>query len=87
MLYVIFRVYSAYHLHTCIPFRGKRDREHSGERSCSIGSNHISNFDPPTVGVKIRRKVHFMAKEELFKVPIFGSLIRSLARFRSNAGA
>lgn len=25
-------------------------------------SNHISNFDPPTVGIKIRRQVRFMAK-------------------------
>ena len=43
-------------------------------------SNHISNFDPPTVGVKVRRKVHYMAKAELFNIPLFGPLIRAVWR-------
>ncbi|NIK77563.1 1-acyl-sn-glycerol-3-phosphate acyltransferase [Paenibacillus castaneae] len=51
-----------------------------------LASNHISNFDPPTVGVKVMRKVHFMAKEELFKVPVFGPLIRSYGAFPVKRG-
>lgn len=51
-----------------------------------LASNHLSNFDPPTVGIKIRRKVHFMAKEELFKVPVFGPLIRSFGAFPVKRG-
>ncbi|OPA81421.1 1-acyl-sn-glycerol-3-phosphate acyltransferase [Paenibacillus selenitireducens] len=44
-------------------------------------SNHVSLFDPPTVGIKLERKVHFMAKMELFKIPGFGWLIRELGAF------
>ena len=34
-----------------------------------IASNHLSLLDPPVIGVAATRKVHFMAKQELF-VPI-----------------
>ncbi|WP_054024356.1 lysophospholipid acyltransferase family protein [Bacillus sp. FJAT-28004] len=51
-----------------------------------LASNHLSNFDPPTVGVKVKRKVYFMAKEELFKVPVFGPLIRSFGAFPVKRG-
>ncbi|MGD8628796.1 MAG: lysophospholipid acyltransferase family protein [bacterium] len=42
-----------------------------------IASNHISYFDPPVVGCGIPRELHFMAKEELFKNPVFAAIIRS----------
>lgn len=51
-----------------------------------IASNHISNLDPPTVGVFVKRKVHFMAKEELFKVPVLGQLIHSFGAFPVKRG-
>ncbi|KRE54353.1 lysophospholipid acyltransferase family protein [Paenibacillus sp. Soil522] len=51
-----------------------------------LASNHISNFDPPTVGVKVKRMVYFMAKEELFKIPVFGPLIRSFGAFPVKRG-
>ncbi|MBH5317980.1 1-acyl-sn-glycerol-3-phosphate acyltransferase [Paenibacillus sp. GSMTC-2017] len=51
-----------------------------------LASNHISNFDPPTIGVKVPRKVHFMAKEELFKVPVLGPLIRAVGAFPVKRG-
>jgi 1-acyl-sn-glycerol-3-phosphate acyltransferase len=39
-------------------------------------SNHRSNADPPIVGSTLAREVHFMAKESLFRKPMFGGLIR-----------
>ena len=42
-----------------------------------VASNHISFWDPPLVGSTIPRVVHFLAKEELFRNPLFGALIRS----------
>ncbi|WP_042162593.1 lysophospholipid acyltransferase family protein [Paenibacillus gorillae] len=51
-----------------------------------LASNHLSNFDPPTVGIKLKRKVHYMAKQELFNVPVFGPLIRDLGAFPVKRG-
>ncbi|MFC5650837.1 lysophospholipid acyltransferase family protein [Paenibacillus solisilvae] len=49
-------------------------------------ANHISVFDPPTVGIKLQRKVHYMAKAELFNIPLFGSLIRTVGAFPVKRG-
>lgn len=43
-----------------------------------IVSNHVSVLDPPLVGGAAPRPLFFMAKEELFRIPLFGRLIRSL---------
>lgn len=51
-----------------------------------IASNHISYYDPPFVSVSCPREVHFMAKRELFSVPIFGFLIRKLNAFPVSRG-
>lgn len=41
-----------------------------------IAANHISAYDPPLVGCLIPRVVYFMAKKELFRIPLLGPLIR-----------
>lgn len=51
-----------------------------------IAANHISLWDPPVIGVALSREIHFMAKEELFKNPIFGWIIRSLNAFPVRRG-
>lgn len=43
-----------------------------------VAANHVSYWDPPVLAHALGREVHFLAKEELFRVPVFGSLIRSL---------
>jgi 1-acyl-sn-glycerol-3-phosphate acyltransferase len=43
-----------------------------------IVSNHVSMLDPPLVGGSVPRPVFFLAKEELFRIPLFGRLIRAL---------
>lgn len=35
-------------------------------------ANHISGHDPPLLGMLSPRNVRFMAKEELFKIPVLG---------------
>lgn len=47
---------------------------------------HVSHFDPPVVACASPRETHFMAKEELFKPPVFGPLIRSLGAFPVKRG-
>ena len=46
-----------------------------------LSANHVSNWDPPFLGTFAGRIVCFMAKEELFKNPIFGAAIRALHAF------
>ncbi len=41
-------------------------------------SNHVSLLDPPLVGGAAPRELYFLAKEELFGIPLFGRLIRAL---------
>lgn len=43
-----------------------------------LAANHVSVLDPPVVGAGAPRPLHFMAKAELFGVPLLGGLIRSL---------
>lgn len=43
-----------------------------------IVSNHQSILDPPVIGGAARRQIYFLAKAELFRIPLFGWLIRAL---------
>ena len=43
-----------------------------------IVANHSSFLDPPLVGGMTPRRLTFLAKAELFRVPVFGALIRRL---------
>jgi 1-acyl-sn-glycerol-3-phosphate acyltransferase len=49
-------------------------------------SNHISNIDPPLLGAPFERKIYYMAKEELFKVPILGWIIPRIGAFPVKRG-
>jgi 1-acyl-sn-glycerol-3-phosphate acyltransferase len=42
-----------------------------------VASNHIAFFDPPLIGIASVRELHYLAKEELFRVPVLGALIRT----------
>ncbi|MBP3950569.1 lysophospholipid acyltransferase family protein [Bacillus suaedae] len=48
--------------------------------------NHISNFDPPLLGAYITRKVHYMAKQELFEKPVLKGLLPKLGAFPVRRG-
>jgi 1-acyl-sn-glycerol-3-phosphate acyltransferase len=41
-------------------------------------SNHSSVLDPPVIGAVTPRRLSFLAKAELFRIPLFGGLIRRL---------
>ncbi|MBQ8249650.1 MAG: 1-acyl-sn-glycerol-3-phosphate acyltransferase [Clostridia bacterium] len=44
-------------------------------------SNHISYIDVLVSAVALKRQIRFMAKKELFKVPLLGGLIKTLGAF------
>lgn len=50
-------------------------------------SNHASDFDPVLVSSCVRRPVAYMAKQELFTVPILSTLIRWYGAYPVNRGA
>lgn len=50
-----------------------------------IACNHLSLLDPPVLGTAATRKVHFMAKEELF-VPVLGTIYKILGAFPVRRG-
>ncbi len=49
-------------------------------------SNHIHNFDPIIVGIMAPRPVHYMAKEEIFRVPVLGNIVRKCNAFPVKRG-
>ena len=51
-----------------------------------LAVNHKSNLDPVIAGAFCPRQLTFMAKEELFKNPVFGGLIKMLGAFPVSRG-
>ncbi|WP_338461960.1 lysophospholipid acyltransferase family protein [Synechococcus elongatus IITB7] len=52
-----------------------------------VVSNHASDFDPPIVSNCVRRPVAFMAKEELFRVPVLAQAIRLYGAYPVRRGS
>jgi len=51
-----------------------------------IASNHASNLDPCLVGIAFPGQIRWMAKAELWKVPLLGWLITKLGAFPVRRG-
>lgn len=82
------------HIALVPPIRGPlrlrvRGREHlPSEGPVLIVSNHISQADPPILGVAtLPRKSYYMAKIELFRIPLLGRIIYGLGAFPVDRGA
>jgi len=52
-----------------------------------VAANHISNLDPPLLGVAVPRPVSYMAKKELFAIPVLGPVISHLNAFKVDRDA
>lgn len=74
-------------LHTY--FRGRiYGAEHVPQKGqLIVVANHASDFDPPIVSNCVRRPVSYMAKEELFKVPILGPAIQLYGAYPVKRGS
>jgi len=55
-------------------------------RSIIVAANHISHFDPVIVSLGIKKPIAYMAKEELFYVPVLSQIIQGLGAFSVNRG-
>lgn len=54
--------------------------------SVIIVSNHVSLWDPILVACSVPRDVSYMAKEELFSIPLLGPILRRLGTFPVKRG-
>ena len=69
----------AYRYYGGIRFEGRENVPRRG--GVLITPNHISNADPPAIGLAVPRGCYFMANETLFQRPILGALMRWLHGF------
>lgn len=46
-----------------------------------VACNHLSYLDPPVMGCLCPRRVQYMAKKELFAIPVLGTVIRGLGAY------
>jgi 1-acyl-sn-glycerol-3-phosphate acyltransferase len=46
-----------------------------------VACNHVSYLDPPILGAFCSRRIHYMAKRELFSIPLLGSVISALGAY------
>lgn len=58
---------------------GKENMPKNG--ACFVCGNHLSNWDPVFLAAAVRRPVFFMAKKELFNIPVIKSLLRTVGAF------
>jgi len=62
-------------------------RENIPQKDCFIMvSNHGSLLDPPFLGHAIGRNISFMAKAELFKIPLLGFVIKACGAYPVKRG-
>ncbi|TVQ63051.1 MAG: 1-acyl-sn-glycerol-3-phosphate acyltransferase, partial [Phycisphaerales bacterium] len=60
-------------------FRREGARHVPDTGAALLVSNHVSHYDPPIIGLGCdRRPFHPIARESLFRNPLFGWLIRTL---------
>ncbi len=86
MLYNFGRLVFAIYIRTVFRLRVHGLENLPGRKPFILCCNHISMIDPMTVGVAIpaRYKIKYMAKSELFKIPVVSFLIRNVGAFPVN---
>lgn len=57
------------------------------EEGLVVCANHISNWDPLLLGSSFPRQIRYMAKEELFHIPLVGFLVRRWGAYPVKRGS
>ena len=73
-------------MHIFFRFRVEGKENEIMEGGVFVCPNHLSNWDPPAVGIALKRPLTFMAKASLFNFKPFGALIRSFGAFPFQRG-
>jgi len=56
--------------------------ERAPKRTCVLVCNHLSNFDVLVLATQWPRPIRFVAKAELFRIPVFGQAMRAAHMIR-----
>ena len=78
MLYGLLRIIFTFIYSVIFPTTVKGKENIPKEGAVILAANHLSNWDPPLVGTFIPRHLAYMAKEELFKVPILKNILENV---------
>ena len=78
----IFKFYARFIMR--VEVKGMENIPESG--SLVVMSNHVSFQDPPLIGAIMPRKIHYMAKAELFKNKFIGAIFKKLGAFPLKRG-
>ncbi len=52
-----------------------------------LAPNHSAYMDPPYLSMVTKRQLHLMAKDQLFRIPVFGAYIKAMGAFPVKRGA
>ena len=83
MLYGLLRIIFTFIYSVIFPTTVKGKENIPKEGAVILAANHLSNWDPPLVGTFIPRHLAYMAKEELFKVPILKNILEQDYDYKS----
>lgn len=61
----------------CLEVRGVENVPEEG--GVIVAANHSSYLDPPVIGVALRRRATFMAREGLFKIPLLKTFVAAFS--------
>lgn len=86
MIYYICKYLAIFLLKVFFSFRVKGVNHIPRQGPCILVANHSSNLDPIVLGCTSSRRVHFVAKEELFRNPLASFFLRRLGAFPLHRG-
>lgn len=75
MLYWIFKVILTFLYRLFFRYEVRGAENIPPEGGVIIAANHLSYLDPPLIGISIKRRATFMARDDLFGYPVIGRIV------------
>jgi len=85
--YVLERTFAWVLFNTLFRFKVEGQENIDYSRSFLILANHCSYIDPMLVGIAVKKPIAYMAKAEIFKVPLLNKIARWSGAFAVNRGS
>jgi len=85
-VYTVCQLSAWFAFRLCLGFRAYGQKNVPLTGGALLLSNHQSYLDPVVIGAPLRRRLRFMARETLFRNPLFGTLLESVGAFPVRRG-